>query len=67
MSSKEELVDLFKTQIKIEQTIVDSVKEGLVEIQNAAVIQRVIISNLPDVPGMSESENEGDVIACEFT
>ena len=37
LSSKDELVDLFKKQIKIEQTIVDSVKEGLVEIENPAV------------------------------
>ena len=37
MSSKNELVDLFKNQIKIEQTIVDSVKEGLTEIENPAV------------------------------
>ena len=37
MSSKDELVNLFKNQIKIEQTIVDSVKAGLVEIENPAV------------------------------
>jgi len=37
LSSKDELVDLFKNQIKIEQTIVDSVKEGLTEIKNPAV------------------------------
>ena len=37
MSSKEELVKLFKNQIKIEETIVDSVNEGLVEIKNPAV------------------------------
>ncbi len=37
LSSKDELVDLFKNQIKIEQTIVDSVKEGLTEIENPAV------------------------------
>jgi rubrerythrin len=37
LSSKDELVNLFKEQIKIEQTIVDSVKEGLVEIENSAV------------------------------
>ena len=37
MSSKDELVDFFKNQIKIEQTIVDSVKEGLADIQNPAV------------------------------
>ena len=37
LSSKDELVGLFKNQIKIEQTIVDSVKEGLTEIKNPAV------------------------------
>jgi rubrerythrin len=37
LNSKDELVDLFKNQIKIEQTIVDSVKEGLTEIKNPAV------------------------------
>lgn len=37
MSSKDELVALFKNQIKIEQAIVDSVKEGLTEIENPAV------------------------------
>jgi rubrerythrin len=37
LSSTDELVALFKNQIKIEQAIVDSVKEGLVEIQNPAV------------------------------
>jgi bacterioferritin (cytochrome b1) len=37
LSSKDELVDFFKNQIKIEQTIVDSVKEGLTEIKNPAV------------------------------
>lgn len=37
LSSKDELVDFFKNQIKIEQTIVDSVKEGLTEIENPAV------------------------------
>ncbi len=37
MSSKDELVKLFKNQIKIEKTIVDSVNEGLVEIKNPAV------------------------------
>lgn len=37
LSSKDELIDLFKNQIKIEQTIVDSVKEGLTEIKNPAV------------------------------
>ena len=37
MSSKDELVNLFKKQIKIEQTIVDSVKEGVTGIENPAV------------------------------
>jgi len=37
LSSTDELVDLFKNQIKIEQIIVDSVKKGLVEIENPAV------------------------------
>ena len=37
MSSKDELVALFKSQIKIEKTIVDSVAEGLVEIKNPTV------------------------------
>ncbi len=37
MGSEEELVKLFKNQIKIEKNIVDSVKEGLVEIKNPAV------------------------------
>lgn len=37
MSSNDELVALFKNQIKIEKTIVDSVAEGLVEINNLAV------------------------------
>ncbi len=37
LSSKDELVTLFKNQIKIEETIVDSVKNGLVEIENPAV------------------------------
>ena len=37
MSSNDELVALFKNQIKIEKTIVDSVTEGLVEINNPAV------------------------------
>jgi rubrerythrin len=37
LSSKDELVALFKTQIKIEKTIVDSVKKGLIEIENPAV------------------------------
>ena len=37
MSSNDELVALFKNQIKIEKTIVDSVAKGLVDINNAAV------------------------------
>ncbi len=37
LSSTDELVNLLKNQIKIEQTIVDSVKKGLVEIENPAV------------------------------
>jgi bacterioferritin (cytochrome b1) len=37
LSSKDELVNLFKKQIKIEQTIVDSVKEGVTGIENPAV------------------------------
>ena len=37
MSSNDELVTLFKNQIKIEKTIVDSVTEGLVELENPAV------------------------------
>ena len=37
MSSNDELVALFKNQIKIEKTIVDSVTEGLVDIKNPAV------------------------------
>ena len=37
LSSKDELVDLFKNQMRIEQTIVNSVKEGLTEIKNPAV------------------------------
>ena len=37
MSSKEELVALFKNQIKIEKTIIDSVNRGLLEINNPAV------------------------------
>jgi rubrerythrin len=37
LSSTDELVDLFKKQIKIEQTIVDSAKEGISEIKNPAV------------------------------
>jgi rubrerythrin len=37
LSSKDELVDLFNKQIKIEEAIVDSVKKGLVEIENPAV------------------------------
>jgi len=37
LSSNDELVTLFKNQIKIEKTIVASVAEGLVEIKNPAV------------------------------
>jgi rubrerythrin len=37
LSSKDELVALFQNQIKIEKTIVDSVKKGLIEIENPAV------------------------------
>jgi len=37
LSSKDELVKLFKNQIKIEKTIVDSVNKGLVELKNPAV------------------------------
>jgi rubrerythrin len=37
LSSNDELVALFKNQIKIEKTIVDSVAKGLVDINNAAV------------------------------
>jgi rubrerythrin len=37
LSSNDELVALFKNQIKIEQTIVDSVTKGLTEIKNPAV------------------------------
>ncbi len=37
LNSNDDLVALFKNQIKVEQTIVDSVKNGLVEIQNPAV------------------------------
>lgn len=37
MSSKDELVNLFRNQIKIEKTIVDSVTEGVTEIKNPAV------------------------------
>lgn len=37
MSSNYELVALFKNQIKIEKTIVDSVTKGLIEIDNLAV------------------------------
>ncbi len=37
MSSNDELVALFKNQIKIEKTIVDSVAEGLVDINNPTV------------------------------
>jgi bacterioferritin (cytochrome b1) len=37
LSSNDKLVDLFKKQIKIEQTIVDSVKQGLTDLKNPAV------------------------------
>jgi rubrerythrin len=37
LSSNDELVALFKNQIKTEKTIVNSVTEGLVEIKNPAV------------------------------
>ena len=37
MSSNEELVKLFKDQIKTEKTIVDSVTEGLTELENPVV------------------------------
>jgi bacterioferritin (cytochrome b1) len=37
LSSIDELVKLFRNQIKIEQSIVDSVKNGLVDIKNSAV------------------------------
>lgn len=37
MSSNDELVALFKNQIKIEKSIVDSVTEGLIEINNPIV------------------------------
>jgi len=37
LSSNDELVDLFKSQIKTEETIVESVKTGLVEVENPAV------------------------------
>jgi len=37
LSSNDELIALFKNQIKIEKTIVDSVAEGLVDINNPAV------------------------------
>ena len=37
MSSNDELVVLFKNQIKIEKTIVDSVNNGLVDLKNPAV------------------------------
>jgi rubrerythrin len=37
LSSNDDLVDLFKHQIKIEKAIVDSVAEGLVDIKNPAV------------------------------
>ncbi len=37
LSSNDELIDIFKSQIKTEQAIVDSVKSGLVDITNPAV------------------------------
>jgi rubrerythrin len=37
LSSNDELVDIFKSQIKTEQAIVNSVKAGLVDIKNPAV------------------------------
>lgn len=37
LSSNDELVDLFKSQIKTEQAIVESIKTGLVDIKNPAV------------------------------
>ena len=37
MSSNDKLVKLFKNQIKIEKSIVDSVNKGLVDIKNPAV------------------------------
>lgn len=37
MSSNDELVALFKNQIKIEQTIVDSVNKGISDMQNPVV------------------------------
>ena len=37
LSSNDELVNLFKSQIKTEQAIVESVKTGLAEIKNPAV------------------------------
>jgi rubrerythrin len=37
LSSTDELVALFKNQIKVEKEIVDSVTEGLVDIENEAV------------------------------
>ena len=37
MSSKDELVALFKSQIKIEQTIVDSVNKGISDMENPVV------------------------------
>jgi rubrerythrin len=37
LRSKDELVNFFKEQIKVENTIVDSVNKGLVEINNPAV------------------------------
>ena len=37
MSSKDELIALFKSQIKIEQTIVDSVNKGISDMENPVV------------------------------
>jgi len=37
LSSNDELIDIFKSQIKTEQAIVNSVKSGLVDIKNPAV------------------------------
>jgi bacterioferritin (cytochrome b1) len=37
LSSDDKLVELFRNQIKIEKTIVDSANEGLVDIKNPAV------------------------------
>ena len=48
MSSKDEFVKLFKDQIKVEKTIVDSVKEGLVEIENPAVTEERIEDDRSD-------------------